>query len=56
MDTFFEELQTSKVVVYIGDIAVLFPTVDQHLINLNMVFHQLAKANIKVSFTKCVLG
>lgn len=56
MYTIFEGLRPSKVVMYINDITVFSSTMKQHLINLNLVFRRLAKANLKVSFTKCVLA
>lgn len=55
MDTIFEGLQPLKVVVYIDNITVFSPTMEQHIINLDHMFRRLAKANLKASFTKCVL-
>lgn len=56
MDTISEGLQRLKVVSYIDDITVFLPTMEQHLLDLYLFFDWLAKANLKVKFTKCVLA
>lgn len=55
MENIFEGLQHYKVVMYIDDIPLFSPTIEQHLIDMNLVFERLAKANLKVISTKCVL-
>lgn len=56
MDNIFEGLQPSKVIMYIDDIPLFSLTMEQHLIDMNLVFERLAKANLKASSTKCVLS
>lgn len=55
-NTVFKGLQPLKVVIYIDNITVFSPNMEQHLIDLDLFFYWLAKANLKVSFTKCVIA
>ena len=53
MDKIFARLQPTKVVVYIDNVTVFFPTMEQHLTDLNEVFQRIHQAGLKVSYSKC---
>ena len=56
MDKIFEKLQPSKVVVYIDDVTVLSPTMEQHLADLDEVFQRIHQAGLKISYSKCKIA
>ena len=56
MDHIMGDLQPRCVSVYIDDITVYSPTMEQHLLDLDAVFRRLEEANLKVSISKTKLA
>lgn len=56
MDQVFDGLQPKIVVVYIDDVTVFSPTLEQHLKDLEQVFERIHQAGLKVSYAKCKLA
>ena len=53
MNSVLAGLQWSSCLVYIDDIIIVGKTFDQHLFNLQQVFHRLKQAGLKVQPSKC---
>ena len=53
MDQMLGDLQPRCAVVYIDDITIFSPSMDQHLVDLGKVFKRLASVNLKINLDKC---
>ena len=53
MDSVLGELQPKIAVVYIDDITIFSPTLEQHLEDVNRVMERLSVANLKFNVNKC---
>ena len=53
MDQMLGDLQPRCAVVYINDITIFSPSMDQHLVDLGEVFKRLASVNLKINLDKC---
>ena len=53
MDQMLGDLQPRCAVVYIDDITIFSPSLDQHLVDLGKAFKQLALVNHKINLNKC---
>ena len=53
MDQMLGDLQPRCAVVYIDDIAIFSPSLDQHLVDLGKVFERLTSVNLKINLDKC---
>ena len=56
MKTVLGELQPKIAVVYIDDITIFSPTLEQHLEDVNRVMEKLSVANLKVNVNKCAFA
>ena len=56
MDSVLGELQPKIAVVYIYDITIFSPTLEQHLEDVNCVMERLSVANLKVNVKKCAFA
>ena len=56
MDSVLGELQPKIAVVYIDDITIFYPTLEQHLEDVNRVMERLSVANLKVNVNKCAFA
>ena len=56
MDSVLGELQPIIVVVYIDDITIFSPTLEQHLEDVNRNMERLSVANLKVNVNKCAFA
>ena len=53
MDQMLGDLQPRCAVVYIDDITIFSPSMDQHLVDLGEVFKRLDSVNLKINLDKC---
>ena len=53
MDQMLGDLQPRCAVVYINDITIFSPLMDQHLVDLGEVFKRLDSVNLKINLDKC---
>ena len=56
MDSVLGELQPKIAVVYIDDITIFSPTLEQHYEDVNRVLERLDVANLKVNVNKCAFA
>ena len=56
MDSVLGELQQKIAVVYIDDITIFSPTLEQHYKDVNCVLERLDVANLKVNVNKCAFA
>ena len=56
MDSVLGELQPKIAVVYIDDITIFSPTLEQHYKDVNCVLERLDVANLKVNVNKCAFA
>ena len=56
MDSVLGDLQLKIAVKYIDDITIFSPTLEQHLVDVNLVLERLNIANLKVNFNKCAFA
>ena len=56
MDSVLGELQPKIAVVYIDDITIFFPTLEQHYKDVNCGLERLDVANLKVNVNKCAFA
>ena len=49
IDSILGDLQPKIVVVYIDDITIFSPTLEQHLVDVNLILERLDVANLKVN-------
>ena len=56
MDSVLGELQPKIAVVYIDDITIFSPTLEQHLEAVNRIMERLSVANLKVNVNKCAFA
>jgi hypothetical protein len=53
MDGVLGDLQPKCAVVYIDDVTIFSPSMEQHLVDMDEVFRRLDGANLKVNVNKC---
>ena len=56
MDTILGDLQPRCAVVYIDNVTIFSPTLEQHLEDMDEVLRRLDKANLKVNIDKCIFA
>ena len=56
MDSVLGELQPKIAVVYIDNITIFSPTLEQHYKDVNRVFERIDVANLKVNVNKCAFA
>ena len=56
MDSVLGDLQPKIVLVYIDNITIFSPTLEQHYKDVNCVLERLDIANLKVNINKCALA
>ena len=56
MDSVLGELQPKIAVVYIDDITIFSPTLEQHLEDVNCVLERLGVANLKFNVSRCAFA
>ena len=56
MDSVLGDLQPKNAVVYIDDITIFSPTLEQHLFGVNLVMERIDLANLKVNVIKCAFA
>ena len=56
MDSVLGDLQLKIAVVYIDDITIFSLTLEQHLVDVNLVLERLNIANLKVNVNKCTFA
>ena len=56
MDSVLGDLQPKVAVVYINDITIFSPTLEQHYEDVNCVLERLSVANLKANVNKCAFA
>ena len=56
MDSVLGELQPKIAVVYLDDITIFSPMLEQHLEDVNRVMERLSVTNLKVNVNKCAFA
>ena len=56
MDSVLGGLKPKIVLVYIDDITIFSPTLEQHLADVNIILERLVVANLKVNVIKCAFA